>query len=73
LDHGRPCPERRASAFNVRVECGQLAFVAVVFAAARAAGQVRYGASIEGRAFRVAPRAIGVLAAFWFLERLARF
>jgi hydrogenase/urease accessory protein HupE len=60
-------------AFNVGVECGQLAFIAVVFAVASAASRIRYGARIAQRALRAAPYAIGVLAAFWFFERLAKF
>jgi hydrogenase/urease accessory protein HupE len=57
-------------AFNVGVECGQLAFVGVVLGLAalmrrlRGRGQVRW---------RATPYAIGTLAAFWFLERLSRF
>src|SRR5262245_1169260 len=35
--------------------------------------RIRLGARVERRAFRVAPYAIGVLAAFWCFERLARF
>jgi hydrogenase/urease accessory protein HupE len=60
-------------AFNVGVESGQLAFVAVVFAMAGLARRMRHGARIERRVLRAAPYAIGVLAAFWFYERLARF
>jgi hydrogenase/urease accessory protein HupE len=60
-------------AFNVGVECGQLAFVAVVLGASGLARRLRLGARVEQRAVRAAPYAIGSLAAFWFFERLARF
>jgi hydrogenase/urease accessory protein HupE len=60
-------------AFNLGVECGQLAFVAVVSAVWHLASQFQRIAPIEGRAFRTAPYAIGVLASFWFFERLTRF
>jgi hydrogenase/urease accessory protein HupE len=61
-------------AFNVGVECGQLVFVAVVFAVLNVAKQIGYAVVIEHRALRrAAPYAIGVLAAFWFFERLAQF
>ena len=61
-------------AFNVGVECGQLAFVAVVLApgGARPAHPARRLASSATRR-SAAPYAIGTLAAFWFFERLARF
>jgi hydrogenase/urease accessory protein HupE len=60
-------------AFNVGVECGQLAFVAVVLALSTAARWKPLGAGVERRALRMAPYAIGTLAAFWFFERLAAF
>ena len=60
-------------AFNVGVECGQLAFVAVVLGVTAVARRVGFGVRVERWAVRVAPRAIGTLAAFWFLERIARF
>jgi hydrogenase/urease accessory protein HupE len=60
-------------AFNVGVECGQLAFVAVVLAAARVLRRMAPGPRREPRVLRAAPYAIGALAAFWFFERLARF
>jgi len=59
-------------AFNVGVECGQLAFVALVLAVAAFALRVR-ATRLETQALRAAPYAIGTLAAFWFFERLARF
>jgi hydrogenase/urease accessory protein HupE len=60
-------------AFNVGVECGQLAFVAVVFTLSVTARRIGHGARVGRRARRAAPYAIGALAAFWFFERLARF
>jgi hydrogenase/urease accessory protein HupE len=60
-------------AFNVGVECGQLGFVAVVFGVSSVARRIRFGARVEHRALRAAPYAIGAVAAFWFVERVARF
>jgi hypothetical protein len=60
-------------AFNVGVECGQLAFVAVVLGVVALAKRVRLGVRVERYALGAAPYAIGMLAAFWFFERLARF
>ena len=61
-------------AFNVGVECGQLAFVAAVLGAASAlARRVGCRPTLERYALRPAPYAIGTLAAFWFFERLAGF
>jgi hypothetical protein len=59
-------------AFNIGVECGQLAFVALVLALAALARRARAD-RLEAQALRAAPYAIGTLAAFWFFERLARF
>ncbi len=60
-------------AFNVGVELGQLAFIAVVLAVlALARGLVR-SPGAERVALRGASYAIGILAAFWFFERLAGF
>ena len=60
-------------AFNIGVECGQLAFVAVVLSLATLARRFRFAARVERYASQAAPYAIGTLAAFWFFERLARF
>jgi hydrogenase/urease accessory protein HupE len=57
-------------AFNVGVECGQLAFVGVVLGLAALTRGLRR--RLQAR-WRLTPYAIGTLAAFWFLERLARF
>ena len=60
-------------AFNVGVECGQLAFVAAVLSVAALARRVGTGLHVERYVLRLAPYAIGSLAAFWSFERLARF
>jgi hydrogenase/urease accessory protein HupE len=60
-------------AFNVGVECGQLAFVAVVSSLAALLARLRLGARVERYGLNAAPYAIGTLAAFWFFERLAKF
>jgi hydrogenase/urease accessory protein HupE len=57
-------------AFNVGVECGQLAFVAAVLGMVAVARWL--GLHVERQVPRIAPYAIGSLAAFWFFERLAR-
>jgi hydrogenase/urease accessory protein HupE len=60
-------------AFNLGVELGQLAFIAAVLVLAaivRRAGALRAAGQ---HALRVAPYAIGSLAAFWFVERVAAF
>jgi hydrogenase/urease accessory protein HupE len=60
-------------AFNVGVECGQLCFVAAVLSLAALARRIRPVARMGRYASQAAPYAIGALAAFWFVERLARF
>jgi hydrogenase/urease accessory protein HupE len=60
-------------AFNVGVECGQLAFVAAVLSVVALARRVGAGLYVQRYAPRMAPYAIGTLAAFWFFQRLARF
>lgn len=60
-------------AFNVGVELGQLAFIGALAAAAALARRLAPLASAEPFVRRVAPWAIGVVAAFWFFERLATF
>lgn len=60
-------------AFNAGVEIGQLAFIAVVMAVATIGRRMAVAAPVERYARRAAPVAIGILAAFWFFERLARF
>ena len=60
-------------AFNVGVECGQLAFVAAVLGWRRWLGAAPARARVERYGSNAAPYAIGTLAAFWFFERLAKF
>jgi hypothetical protein len=61
--------------FNVGVEIGQLLFVGAVLAviaAGRHAGR-RLRWSPPAGTWRLAPYAIGALASFWLVERLAAF
>jgi hydrogenase/urease accessory protein HupE len=60
-------------AFNVGVELGQLAFIGVVLAIVAIVRKVRLTRSMAKHATRLAPYAIGSLAAFWFIERVAAF
>jgi hypothetical protein len=60
-------------AFNVGVEIGQLAFIGVVFSVLTLAKRIRLASVIAHRALPAANYAIGILAAFWFFERLAGF
>ncbi len=60
-------------AFNAGVELGQIAFIAVVFAAFRLARRIDLSPAAERVALRAVSYAIGMLAAFWFFERLAGF
>ncbi len=60
-------------AFNVGVELGQLAFIGAVLGTlwlARRSANLR---GIEGRVTQAAPYAIGAMASFWFVERVAAF
>jgi hypothetical protein len=59
--------------FNVGVECGQLAFVAAVLGVVALGRRAGAGLHVERQVRRMAPYAIGSLAAFWFFERLGRF
>jgi hydrogenase/urease accessory protein HupE len=61
--------------FNVGVEIGQLLFVGAVLAViavAWRAGQ-RLRLSLPAWHWRIAPYAIGALASFWLIERIAAF
>lgn len=51
--------------FNVGVACGQLGFVALVFCFIALARRLGLHALLERAALRIAPYAIGSLAAFW--------
>jgi hydrogenase/urease accessory protein HupE len=60
-------------AFNVGVEIGQLLFIGAVLSALTLARRVEFSPAMGRRALSVATHAIGILAAFWFIERLAGF
>jgi HupE / UreJ protein len=60
-------------AFNVGVEIGQLIFIAVVLGAFRCVKLIRFPAVVERHARSVASYAIGSMAAYWLIERLAGF
>jgi hydrogenase/urease accessory protein HupE len=60
-------------AFNVGVEIGQLIFIAAVLGALRCAKWIRFPAAVERQARPFATYAIGIMASYWFIERLARF
>jgi len=60
-------------AFNVGVEVGQLAFIAAVLGVMQLARQFRIPDIVECRLRIVTAYGVGVVAAFWFVERLAGF
>jgi hydrogenase/urease accessory protein HupE len=61
--------------FNVGVEVGQLLFIASVFAVIGLARRVnrRFNLSQPAWAWRVPPYAIGSMAMFWVIQRIAAF
>ncbi len=61
--------------FNLGVECGQVLFVAGVFMVLIAAWHVssRFALPRPAWAWRVPPYAIGSVAAFWCIQRIAAF
>jgi len=59
--------------FNVGVEIGQLIFIGVVLGALICIRRVRVPPRIRHAAVPVTTYAIGITAAFWFIERLAGF
>lgn len=61
--------------FNVGVEVGQLLFIASVFAAVAVAGQITRRVALPQPvwAWRVLPYAIGSVAMFWIIQRIAAF
>ena len=61
------------AAFNAGVELGQLAFIVFVLGLFALARKVRRVTVLERYARPAAPYAIGILASFWFFERLAAF
>jgi hydrogenase/urease accessory protein HupE len=60
-------------AFNVGVELGQLAFIAAVLGAMALARRTGVSSGLARRALPATAWAIGILAAFWFFERLSAF
>jgi hydrogenase/urease accessory protein HupE len=60
-------------AFNVGVETGQLIFIAGVLGALRCIKWVKLPVFVERHARPVTTYAIGIMAAYWFIERLAGF
>jgi hydrogenase/urease accessory protein HupE len=59
--------------FNVGVELGQLAFIAVVLGAIAIAKRIAIPPFVTRYAYPIATFAIGTLAAFWFVGRVAAF
>jgi hydrogenase/urease accessory protein HupE len=60
-------------AFNVGVEIGQLIFIAAVLGVLWCARWIKFPGFVELHARSVATYAIGIMAAYWFIERLAGF
>ena len=60
-------------AFNVGVELGQLAFIAAVLIALSVARRIPVPGAVSRQAKPIATYAIGSLAAFWFVDRVAGF
>jgi len=60
-------------AFNIGVELGQLAFIGAVLCTLAIVRRIGIAASIKQRVLRAAPYAIGSVAEFWFISRVALF
>ncbi|PDT72646.1 HupE/UreJ family protein [Bradyrhizobium sp. C9] len=60
-------------AFNVGVECGQLAFIAALLGGARFVRSVRSGRPLLLKARSIVSYGIGVMAGFWLIERSLGF
>jgi hydrogenase/urease accessory protein HupE len=60
-------------AFNIGVEAGQLVFIAAVLGALACAKWIGLPTFLERHARPVTTYAIGIMAAYWFIERLAGF
>jgi hydrogenase/urease accessory protein HupE len=60
-------------AFNVGVETGQLIFIAAVLVALWSARWIRLPDPVKRHARSVATYAIGIMAGYWFIERLSGF
>jgi hydrogenase/urease accessory protein HupE len=59
--------------FNVGVETGQLLFIAAVLGILWCAKWIKFPDFVERHARSIATYAIGIMAAYWFIERLAGF
>jgi hydrogenase/urease accessory protein HupE len=59
--------------FNIGVELGQLAFIAVVLGVVRLAKQCPIPSIVERRLRTVTAYGVGMVAAFWFIERLTGY
>ena len=59
--------------FNVGVEMGQLIFVAAVHGVLACIKRIDFPLVVKRHALSIATYAIGIMAAFWFIERLAGF
>jgi hydrogenase/urease accessory protein HupE len=59
--------------FNVGVEIGQLIFIGCVVGVLACARRIKFPPAVERRALPAASYAIGGVAAFWFIDRLAGF
>jgi len=60
-------------AFDLGVEAGQLTFITAVLGVVALAGRLMPARAASRYVLPAASYAIGILAAFWFFERLARF
>ena len=59
--------------FNIGVELGQLAFIGVVLGALGIAKRIALPSIVVRHALPAATYAIGALATFWFIDRVAAF
>ncbi|TDQ12977.1 HupE/UreJ protein [Phyllobacterium brassicacearum] len=59
--------------FNVGVEVGQLMFIAAVIGVVGCAKLLKYPPRVGRSAFLATTYAIGTMASFWFVERVAAF
>jgi len=59
--------------FNLGVEIRQLIFIAAVLGVLACIRRMNAPPAVQRHALPVATYAIGTLAAFWFIERLASF
>lgn len=57
--------------FNIGVEVGQLVFIGAVLAVMAAARRVKVAPIVEQYALSATTYGIGIMAAFWFIQRLA--